>query len=369
MQDQDNQGPGLIKFLLFPIFCCIFFDLISVLFMPISDPTEEETYISVESPKESEGFQVLAASAACADQISASLSFGFEILLGSDDAAQSISMSLSGKILKTPEAYQMTASVKVMELSDELKKTSAVSGIMSLQEEEILEIVNRGNFTVLANQTKQLKTSIPLEELLRITGASDFQFALMDLKKGILMTPVLMEFGQDNQLTKISTIKPEAFNINGTRIQNFTLTFEVLKDAEIEEPVPEQEEIDFSACNEDPSVLPIHLKEKQDVQDRLFTKTAGYFPINRPDGTEFAQMFDTEISASPGIWNIAAYIAYEESPESFREWYLGENVWDLNSIEVKKACVLLARLGVVEEFREDIPEEEYDSLAESLEDV
>lgn len=243
------------------------------------------------------------------------------------------------------------------------------SPVLSVREEE-LKLLAR-NATI---KEDKLYVNIPVDLFLKITGTEDFGLISEVTDKTVLI-PIVISF-HDGEPVRMAMTKTKDIPFSEGILQSFFLTMDVLgKAGQFEMPSLEEVETTLFEIHENTeefkdvigTVSQITVTEIPHY-DRLITSIYGEFPMKMPSGEDFSDHFQDGPQAPVEIWNVAAYITYEESLESFEKWYLNLDLWEMNTLEVKKACVLLSELGIVNNFRDVLPEGEYDSILERLEE-
>lgn len=236
------------------------------------------------------------------------------------------------------------------------------SRINFLTEEEAVYFAEHGN-VVGSSEEKQIVTQMSLSDLMRFTGGKDFSFAFDDVTD--VRLPVIFTFDDQGRFQSLKTIQDTDFSISEGNVLGFSLSYEYLGTigdfvfAEVNKEVLFEEDVKMEVME---NLSAIQATTDIDLEDYLITKIYGEYPEEMPKGMDFAQRFVDAPKVSEGIWNIAAYVAYHESQESFEKWYVSEDTWELNNQDAKKACILLWQLGVVDDFTENVPEEELTEL-------
>ncbi len=236
------------------------------------------------------------------------------------------------------------------------------SRVNFLTEEEAVYFAEHGN-VVGSSEEKQIVTQMSLSDLMSFTGGKDFSFAFDDVTD--VRLPVILTFDNQGRFQSIKTIQDTDFSISEGNVLGFSLSYEYLGTigdfvfAKVNKESLFEEDVKLDVLE---NLSAIQATTDIDLEDYLITKIYGEYPEEMPKGMDFAQRFVDAPKVSEGIWNIAAYVAYHESQESFEKWYVSEDTWELNNQDAKKACILLWQLGVVNDFTENVPEEELTEL-------
>lgn len=236
------------------------------------------------------------------------------------------------------------------------------SRVNFLTEEEAVYFAEHGN-VVGSSEEKQIVTQMSLSDLMSFTGGKDFSFAFDDVTD--LRLPVILTFDDQGRFQSIKTIQDTDFSISEGNVLGFSLSYEYLGTigdfvfAKVSKESLFEEDVKLDVLE---NLSAIQATTDIDPEDYLITKIYGEYPEEMPKGMDFAQRFVDAPKVSEGIWNIAAYVAYHESQESFEKWYVSKDTWELNNQDAKKACILLWQLGVVNDFTENVPEEELTEL-------
>ena len=305
---------------------------------------------------------------------------------------------LTGEIWKNQEAgiYKNLAQISVFGKNDEIgmaykedqhQKASLNNGIYVREEDfegftsGLLKIKDEELELLAKNAVKndeKIDVNIPVSLFLKITGVEDFGL-VSEITDKTIMIPVSIQFKKNGNAV-LSMISRKSIPFSEGILNSFYLKMEVLEKAgDFEMPEFVDNELDIITLNisdlvseEDALNLTTNNITQMTVKDipveeRLMAPFYEQWPTEIPSGEDFANLFEEKLQNIPTeVWNVAAYITHEESQESFEKWYLSSGLWDLNTLEVKKACILLSYLGVIKDIKEEIPEGEYDSLLEEM---
>lgn len=277
--------------------------------------------------------------------------------LGGDDL-----FWMSGDIYEkeSEQTFLGVSKVNVLGTDDEISFLAEESGPSFLTfSEETMTNAARGGFVVREGSGFTVSANVPLKELLSVTGISGFQFLFSGETCPLEGIPVLFYFDGNGSFLRLKTNGEAHVLLDDGKEGLFFLYVENKGRVETFPVISEKEEE-----NEEDRDLYLGLLAQEDAsfvpfEERILWPFYETYPDQAPKGSEFKAFFVDAPEADEATWNVAAYVAWEESLQSFEKWYLGD-MWDVNGTVVKKACRLLLDLGLVTDPYEQIvqPEEE-----------